>query len=62
MSLIRSAAGVGISMRGVAFENGGLAWRERPATGALLAVSQGLTFVSPPASSVAQRMSFAIST
>ena len=38
----------GIYERGVALEDGGFAWRERPAEGALLAVSQGLTFVSPP--------------
>ncbi len=38
----------GIFERGVALADGGFAWRERPATGALLAVAQGLTFVSPP--------------
>jgi SAM-dependent MidA family methyltransferase len=38
----------GIYERGVALENGAFAWQERPAAGALLAVAQGLTFVSPP--------------
>ena len=38
----------GIFERGVALADGGFAWRERPAEGALLAVSQGLTFVQPP--------------
>lgn len=38
----------GIFERGVALEDGAFAWRERPASGALLAVSQGLTFVRPP--------------
>ncbi|MBI4990167.1 MAG: SAM-dependent methyltransferase [Rhodocyclales bacterium] len=38
----------GIFERGVALEDGAFAWRERPAAGALLAVSQGLTFVRPP--------------
>jgi SAM-dependent MidA family methyltransferase len=38
----------GVFERGVALENGAFAWQERPAAGALLAVSQGLTFVSPP--------------
>ncbi len=34
--------------RGVALRDGGFAWDERPAAGALLAVSQGLTFIAPP--------------
>ncbi len=38
----------GVFERGVGLEDGGFAWRERPAEGALRAVSQGLTFVSPP--------------
>jgi SAM-dependent MidA family methyltransferase len=38
----------GLFERGVGLEDGGFAWQERPATGALIAVSQGLTFVSPP--------------
>ena len=38
----------GIFERGVALADGGFAWRERPATGALLAVAQGLTFIAPP--------------
>jgi SAM-dependent MidA family methyltransferase len=39
----------GIFERGVRrAADGQLAWEERPATGALLAVSQGLTFVRPP--------------
>ena len=38
----------GLFERGVALEDGGFAWQERPASGALLAVSQGLTFVRPP--------------
>lgn len=38
----------GVFERGVTLENGAFAWQERPATGALLAVSQGLTFVRPP--------------
>ena len=38
----------GVFERGVKLENGAFAWQERPATGALLAVSQGLTFVRPP--------------
>ena len=38
----------GIFERGVGLENGAFAWQERPATGVLLAVAQGLTFVSPP--------------
>jgi len=38
----------GIFERGVALADGGFAWQERHATGALLAVSQGLTFVRPP--------------
>jgi SAM-dependent MidA family methyltransferase len=39
----------GVFERGVRRDdNGGFAWEERPATGALLAVSQGLTFVRPP--------------
>ena len=38
----------GLFERGVALAGGGFAWQERPAEGALLAVSQGLTFVSPP--------------
>jgi len=39
----------GIFERGVRrAADGRLAWEERPATGALLAVSQGLTFVRPP--------------
>lgn len=38
----------GLFERGVALENGAFVWQERPATGALLAVSQGLTFVSAP--------------
>ncbi len=38
----------GIFERGVALADDAFAWQERPAAGALLAVSQGLTFVSPP--------------
>ena len=38
----------GIFERGVALVDGAFAWRERPAADALLAVSQGLTFVGPP--------------
>lgn len=38
----------GLFERGVGLENGAFAWRERPAAGELLAVSQGLTFVQPP--------------
>ena len=38
----------GLFERGVALAGGGFAWQERPAEGALLAVSQALTFVSPP--------------
>jgi SAM-dependent MidA family methyltransferase len=38
----------GVFERGVALENGAFTWQERPAAGALLAVSQGLTFVAPP--------------
>jgi SAM-dependent MidA family methyltransferase len=38
----------GLFERGVALANGVFIWQERPAAGALLAVAQGLTFVSPP--------------
>jgi SAM-dependent MidA family methyltransferase len=38
----------GVFERGVVLADGAFAWSERPATGALLAVAQGLTFVSPP--------------
>ncbi len=38
----------GIFERGVARENGAFIWRERPATGSLLAVSRGLTFAAAP--------------
>jgi SAM-dependent MidA family methyltransferase len=38
----------GVFERGVALANGAFIWQERPASGALLAVSQGLTFVAPP--------------
>jgi len=38
----------GVFERGVALENGAFAWQDRPAAGALLAVSQGLTCVAPP--------------
>jgi len=38
----------GVFERGVALENGAFTWQERPAEGALLTVSQGLTFVQPP--------------
>jgi len=42
----------GIFERGVALEDGAFAWQERPATGALLAVSQGLTFAAPYVSEI----------
>lgn len=38
----------GVFERGVALADGAFAWSERPAAGALLAASQGLTFVRPP--------------
>ncbi|GIK26587.1 MAG: SAM-dependent methyltransferase [Betaproteobacteria bacterium] len=38
----------GVFERGVALANGAFTWQDRPAAGALLAVSQGLTFVVPP--------------
>ena len=38
----------GLFERGVGLEDSGFTWQERPAAGALLAVSQELTFVSPP--------------
>jgi SAM-dependent MidA family methyltransferase len=38
----------GVFERGVVLADGGFAWSERPAEGALLAVAQELTFVSPP--------------
>ena len=38
----------GLFERGVGLQNDTFAWRERPAAGTLLAVSQGLTFVQPP--------------
>ena len=37
----------GIFERGVALEDGAFVWRDHPAAGALLAVSQGLTFAAP---------------
>ncbi len=40
----------GIFERGVALEDGAFVWRERPAAGALLAVSQGLRDEPPPRS------------
>ena len=42
----------GIFERGVGLENGTFAWRERPATGALLAVSQRLTLGAPYVSEI----------
>jgi SAM-dependent MidA family methyltransferase len=42
----------GIFERGVAVEDGAFAWRERPAAGALLAVSRGLTFAAPYVSEI----------
>ncbi len=38
----------GIFERGVTLEDSAFVWRDHPAAGALLTVSQGLTFVSPP--------------
>ena len=38
----------GLFERGVEWENDTFSWRERPAAGTLLAVSQELTFVQPP--------------
>jgi SAM-dependent MidA family methyltransferase len=38
----------GVFERGVALANGAFIWQERPASGALLAVLQGLTFTAPP--------------
>ena len=38
----------GVFERGVALANGAFIWQERPASGALLAVAQGLTFIAPP--------------
>ncbi len=42
----------GIFERGVALEDGAFAWRERPAAGALLAVSRGLAFSFPYVSEI----------
>lgn len=42
----------GVFERGVGLEDGAFTWQERPATGALLAVSQGLTFTAPYVSEV----------
>lgn len=42
----------GIFERGVVLEDGAFAWQERPAAGALLTVSQGLTFAVPYVSEI----------
>jgi SAM-dependent MidA family methyltransferase len=38
----------GVFERGVGLEDGAFTWQERPASGALLAVARGLTFIAPP--------------